>query len=603
MGKPGTKMARMQEGLTASSDRVASGYNEGMLEAFSNVLNFKSEPEDSYRTLVSIEHRKRFGQFFTPPAIARLMGEWIAAINPRSVLDPAVGPGIFPRTLNGLSFDSHITVMDIDPVALGASRLALGEFPGITYLQQDFLTWTNEQLFDAVIANPPYLRHHDVSYPFDIFDYVGKKNYVHVSRLSNIYVLFILEICRRLRKGGRAAVIVPGEWVNANFGDLLKNFLLSRGLLQTLIYFSHVSTQFEDALTTASVLLLENPVNDEPTDSVRTIFISEGYHVEGVMSALQSDEASDSQFISQTFTPERLLRERKWNHLLSHGHRQTPKGFIQLSAIADTRRGIATGCNSFFHLRLSTIKDSHLTLDNLIRCVGKATDIKSLIFHEQDFQELVDSDARCYLLNLESGLSEFEAEYIKKGELEKLPQRYLCAVHKPEWYSMERRPASAIWACVFGREGLRFVYNPDRIANLTTFHCIYPKLDSPKLAAALTACLNSRIVQNFARRQLRVYGGGLLKVEPRDLLDIEVPDLRSVSENLLEELAEHLRELDAAIRRGKGTETLIERLDLSVKRAADEAGSKFQAASEGGQFQLEVFPLLALHRRHAETDA
>lgn len=40
-------------------------------------------------------HRKQYGQFFTPPPIAELMMNWILVANPRAILDPAAGPGIF----------------------------------------------------------------------------------------------------------------------------------------------------------------------------------------------------------------------------------------------------------------------------------------------------------------------------------------------------------------------------------------------------------------------------------------------------------------------------------------------------------------------------
>ena len=56
-------------------------------------------------------------------------------------------------------------------------------------------------------------------------------------------------------------------------------------------------------------------------------------------------------------------------------------------------------------------------------------------------------------------------------------------------------------------------------------------------AAALAACLNSAEVQSSALQQSRVYGGGLRKVEPRDLLAIQVPDLRLASSETIKRLA------------------------------------------------------------------
>jgi adenine-specific DNA-methyltransferase len=469
-----------------------------------------------------------------------------------------------------------LTCVDLDGVAVSVARASLRECDNVTFLEQDFLTWGDERLFDAAIANPPYLRHHDLHYPFDIFHFVGNKNHVRFSRLSNIYVLFIVEICRRLRAGGRAAVIVPGEWVNANFGDSLKVWLINRGVLHTLMYFSHASSQFEDALTTASVLLLEKPAENQGRDCVRTIFVHDGCPLDEIRRALADEDVASGNVVVQQFSPGQLLDEKKWNHLLSHGLTETLPGFVPLSELADTRRGIATGCNSFFHLSPGEAANLGLRPQNLTPCIGRALDIVGTIFGQRDFDELARRDGRAYLFDMRTDPDAAERSYIAKGESDKIHERYLCAARKGKWYAMERRPPSAIWAAVFGRAGLRFIHNAAGVANLTTFHCVYPNSEALYFAPALTACLNSRLVQDRARRQRRVYGGGLLKVEPKDLLDIEVPDLRKVDAERLRELATSLIQLDSAIRAEDNLEPAYERLDIVVENAALEAGESHQ---------------------------
>jgi adenine-specific DNA-methyltransferase len=564
-------LSRLNDSLAAESNSQNSDNIETLFDSYCQELRKVSEPEEAFRLAIPLEHRKRFGQFFTPLPIAHLMAEWIQAVNPRTILDPAVGPGIFPRVLSKLCPDAQMTCMDLDRLALNAAQASLSQHGNTIFIEQDFLIWQDEGMFDAAIANPPYLRHHDLHYAFDIFYFVGKKNHVLLSRLSNIYVLFILEICRKLRAGGRAAVIVPGEWVNANFGDNLKLWLISRGLLHTLMYFSHVSSQFEDALTTASILLLERPCENKGRDSVRTIFVQDDCPLDQIRCALAGQPIDDSNIVAQRFSPERLLDEKKWNHLLRHGHTETLRGFVPLSELADTRRGIATGCNSFFHLSPSAANGLRLRSRNLTPCIGRALDVAGTIFSQEDFDELVARDGRGYLFDMQTEPDEAEGSYIAKGESDKLHERYLCAARKGKWYAMERRPPSAIWAAVFGRVGLRFIYNAASIANLTTFHCIYPKLDMAHFAAALTACLNSRLVQDRARRQHRVYGGGLLKVEPKDLLDVEIPDLRKVASQTLHELELLLTRLNTAVRTDTNVEQVYDALDSRVEDAAQEA--------------------------------
>jgi len=79
------------------------------------------------------------------------------------------------------------------------------------------------------------------------------------------------------------------------------------------------------------------------------------------------------------------------------------------------------------------------------------------------------------------------------------------------------------------------------------------------------------LVQQLAQRQHRVYGGGLLKMEPKDLLDIEVPDLRKVSAKTLRELAGLLKELDRVVRAKHDSADVQGWLDAVVEAAAEEA--------------------------------
>jgi adenine-specific DNA-methyltransferase len=583
MGKPGSKSARLSQSVLLAENDL-----ENLADRFAKEMNSGLEPEHAYCVSVPLEHRKRFGQFFTPLPVASLMADWILEIRPSRVLDPATGPGIFPRLLLDKSPGTVVTCIDLDEAACKAAKFALKGHPEITVLQDDFLTWSDESLFDAVIANPPYLRHHDLMYPYDIFALVGRKNHTRLSRLSNVYVLFILEICRRLSAGGRAAIIVPGEWVNANFGDTLKLWLISRGLLHTLIYFSHASSQFEDALTTASVLLLERPNVGTGRNVIRTIFVHEGCALETVPHILKGRPPADPNVVVQHLSPEQLLREKKWDHLLSHGDTETLPGFVPMADLAETRRGIATGSNSFFHLTPSMVKALRIRPENLIPCIGRAADVPGAIFREDDFERLRASDSRTYLFDLRTEPNEWETEYIRKGESEGLHERYLCAARNGNWYDMEARPPSAIWAAVFGREGLRFIFNSGGVSNLTTFHCVYPKNQSTAFAAALTACLNSRLVQGRARRQHRVYGGGLLKVEPRDLLDIEVPDLRRVGIQTQKGLSALLDDLDTAIRTDIRIEAVHDSLDAKVREATKEAALAQQQSLDAAGIDLPV---------------
>jgi adenine-specific DNA-methyltransferase len=561
MGRAGAKLARLGAALDSESAQRSSGAD---LVAAVQACAFDRprDPESVYRDLVPAARRKRLGQYFTPLPVAELMLRWIAEIRPRTVLDPAVGPGIFPRLLCAACPQAEVTAVDVDPVALAAARGVLGDGSRVRLVEHDFLTWPNARSFDAVIANPPYLRHHDMAYDFDVFAAVGARNGLALSRLTNLYVLFILEICRRLRSGGRAAIVVPGEWVNANFGAPLKQWLLERGWLHTLVYYSHAASVFADALTTASVLLIAK--NVRAPRRIRTLYVSESVATPALETALAGGGGAPAGVVLRYFAPAELLAHDKWNDALAHGAQARPTGFVPLGALATTRRGIATGANRFFHLRPSEAQRLGLRAASVRPCVGRAADVRSCAYTEADYRALAARDARCLLLDVRGRPDARERAYLAAGERDGVAARYLCAARQPRWYRMERRPPAPIWAGVFARGGVRFSWNVDGIANLTAFHCIYPHERDPLFAAALTACLNSSVVQAQARRHLRVYGAGLSKMEPRDLLQIAVPDLRQRSPRSWRRLRDALMALDRARRAGAGVEQACARLDAEV---------------------------------------
>lgn len=528
-------------------------------------------PEESYVASVPEEHRKRFGQFFTPQHVAALMQSWVVASRPSEVLDPATGTGLFVRELLDQTDGCRMTAVEVDPLALSAARCAIGQNSRVRFVLADFLTWNSPKRFDGAVANPPYLKHHNFHYGGDIFEEVGRRNGIRISRLANIYVLFILEICRRLKEGGRAAIIVPGEWVNANFGGALKRYLLGNGLLRVLVYFSHHAEVFPGALTTASVLLIEKPDAPRPIDTVLCAYVTKDVCPTALIPLLKGQVSTAPDVVSQVLPAKVLLAASKWDYLLKRPVREDTKGHVPLGQFAETRRGIATGANKYFHVSARTAAANCLRPERLRNCIGRALDAPGFIFRDADFAGLVARGRRTCLLDLYPPLTSHEERYVANGEAENLPKRYLLASRDP-WFTMERRVPSPIWAAVFGRKSLRFLWNAANVHNLTAFHCIYPQSCDPLFVKALTAVLNSRKVQEASKRHRRVYGGGLSKFEPRDLLDIQVPDLRVIRSSTLRSLSDMLDHIDASLRnKGAVSDDEWDRLDGLVDTASEEA--------------------------------
>src|SRR5919199_1812792 len=71
--------------------------------------------EKVYSESVSLEHRKKFAQFFTPFPVAQFMAKWILGNEKlETVLDPAFGLGVFARAIRQTNQICSIKGFDID---------------------------------------------------------------------------------------------------------------------------------------------------------------------------------------------------------------------------------------------------------------------------------------------------------------------------------------------------------------------------------------------------------------------------------------------------------------------------------------------------------
>jgi adenine-specific DNA-methyltransferase len=520
-------------------------------------------PEARFDASVDADHRRRYAQFFTPAAVAALMADMLRPAPGARLLDPACGPGMLIDHVAQRCPGASFTAIDIDTIAVECLRVSRRAEFTADVLAGDFLSWDSTAVFDGIIANPPYLKYQQFSCAAEVYERLGAVVGEEVSKFSNLYMLFLLEAYRRLAPGGRLVFLVPGEWANANFGEPFKRFLSREGCLRTLIYFAHSKELFDDVMTTASVLELVKPGPAAVREwTFRSLYVRDDAGADAVRAALDGGGSSAHVRVA-TLDMARLAREKKWDYLLRHPealHERTP-GWRRLGEWCGTRRGIATGANEFFHLRPSRAQALGLQSTHLLRCVGGARHARGAVFHTDDYAALHAADQPCLLWAVSTSPTPDELAYVREGDEQGLPQRYLLSKRKP-WYSMEKVNAAPIWIGVFGRGGLRVIRNRSGVAHLTTYHGLTPHDADPVLADALAVLLQSSIAVRAIERTRRVFGAGLEKVEPADLLDIELPDLPAAPRARVVRLAQCLPDLDAQWReQGAPTAALLREIN------------------------------------------
>lgn len=493
--------------------------------------NLPLSPEAHCIASNSLKLRKKLGQFFTPIAYANIMADWIAAVSPQSVLDPAIGTGVLIDVCQQRKIGHQFTGYDVDSTALG---LAQGRLAVTELRHHDFLSSDYSEQFDAIIANPPYIMHRAYDLDPHIADFIESRAGQKLSGQSNLYIYFVIKICEQLTEGGRAAILIPAEWMSANYGQPLKAYLLDQGLLYGLVTMDLAGPAFADNMATASILLIER--GKARSKVVESVYVPKG------TSLTSLDKLKQNPAVIRRSLPSNELRlHKKWDILLGGSARPQAKKAIKLGELVTTKRGIATGANRFFLLGRGAAERLGLDIARMDRCVGKTAQATDIRFTDVDFDRAARAGQTCFLFNPKGNCTPAEASYIQRGEIIGIPLKHGPRTKKI-WYAAEAREPAPIWASVFGRGRMRFIHNAAGVKTLTCFHGLYPKDLDIMQTRALVALLNSGAMQVSVAAHVRRFASGLMKLEPRDILDIPVPDIRLVHEETVTKLATWLDE-------------------------------------------------------------
>lgn len=479
--------------------------------------------------------RNRMGQFATPPELAldilsraRTLMDGIGEVR---FLDPALGTGSFYAALLQVFSKARVRSAvgyEIDPY-YGKPAAKLWRNTLLDVQLKDY-TRANPpadlEKPNLLICNPPYVRHHHIATKEKqrlrnrLQDWAG----IEVNGLAGLYCYFLGLSHRWMAKGALAAWLVPSEFMDVKYGIPVKEYLLDRVTLLHIHRFDPSDVQFRDALVSSSVVWLTN--NKPPPDhEVRMTY-------GGTLQRPRMD---------RMVPIETLRRDAKWTQ---YPAKETCRdsGTPVLSEYFTIKRGLATGNNRFFILSANDIAERGLPWEAFRPILPGprylpedevATDrVGNPVLERQLFLldcRLPDSEIYDSYPSLWSYLEEGKANGVSDG--------YLCR-HRSPWYSQEHRPASPFLCTYIGRQNkerpFRFILNHSNATAHNVYLMLYPTgiLDLAMskdhlLKRAVWECLNG-IPRSALIGEGRVYGGGLYKIEPRELGRVGVPALEEL---------------------------------------------------------------------------
>lgn len=484
--------------------------------------------------------RNVMGQFATPPALAKEIAMFakknIATRSKVRFLDPAIGTGSFFSALLSTFPSGRIDQAlgyEID-AHYGRPAKKMWAKTQLDYQLADFTCQTppeEREKYNLVICNPPYVRHHHLN---DQKNHLQEKALaaanMKLSGLSGLYCYFIALAHPWMKKNGTAIWLLPSEFMDVNYGGPVKEYLLNNVTLLQIHRFNPKDVQFDDALVSSVVVLFKNA---KPDANHRVKFTFSG----------SLECPLHEKFVESSA----LAIEKKWTRFPLSETRfktHTPK----LSDFFEVKRGIATGDNKFFVMPREQIEIRGLPIEQF-RAILPSPRYLDTTKIDADKNGLPDLEQQLFVLDCKLPMDEIKCTYpalyayLKKGVSAGVAERYLCKNRKV-WYSQEVRSASKFYCTYIGRTDLdnknpfRFILNHSKAIVSNSYLILYLKPQfacqiekAPELDEQLHRALNNITVKSLLDEG-RVYGGGMHKLEPRELANVSASEVARLLQHI-----------------------------------------------------------------------
>ena len=206
------------------------------------------------------------GGYYTPQAITEFICKWIINKNTKNILEPSCGDGNFLKAIVERQEKLNLN-LDITGVELCLDEAKKAMRYGTNVECQDFFAFyrdkvTGKSNYDAIVGNPPFIRYQDFDEKSrDIAFFYMKENGFHPTKLTNIWLPFLILSCLALSENGRLGMVIPAELFQVNYAGETREFLARYFDRLTLITFQKLV--FEEIQQEVILLLGEKKSEDK----------------------------------------------------------------------------------------------------------------------------------------------------------------------------------------------------------------------------------------------------------------------------------------------------------------------------------------------------
>lgn len=517
--------------------------------------------------------RKQRGAFFTPYEIADFTAGWALADRADSrVLDPTSGEGVFllaaARHLRRAGADAsglkdQMFGVDIHAGSLQETGALLArDDAAATLIESDFFAQpTPAQLggqvpwVDAVIGNPPFVRyqeHRGETRRRSLAAALAQG--VRLTGLASSWAALLVHACAFLKPEGRVAMVLPAELLTVGYAEPIRRWLGERFAAVHLVLFEEL--QFADAAE--QVVLL----------------VARGSGGCGALALHQVRDAAELT-TKHVFDAEPVAfgrPEDKWTDLLLPLQRRslfrsvTDRAFHRLDTYGTPELGTVTGANNFFTLNDATRAEYNLGQGHLRRIVPPgARHIPGTRFTEGHWQQLRADGQRVWLLCPAANARRRDglARYLAEGERRLVNEAYKCQIRGEQWWRPPVVRPPDLFFTYMSHITPRLVANETDATIVNSLHGVSLNGEAPEITRdALPILALNSVTMLGAELFGRSYGGGILKMEPREAASLPIPDPATLAKAWSVLQAQQSR-LDQLIRNGCW-ETALTEIDRAL---------------------------------------
>ncbi len=480
--------------------------------------------------LKTARERNKWGQFATPPALSLEIAKYAwSKLRRRDgkfrFLDPAVGTGSFFAAFRQTFPANRIdlaTGIELDS-AFAKAAASIWRPHGLRVIQGDFTKQAFGAKYNVILTNPPYVRHHHITSEDKqrLGDLTYEATGLKLSGLAGLYCYFMLIAHEWLAENGLAVWLIPSEFMDVNYGDTVKRYLTEQVSLIHVHRFCPSDVQFDDALVSSAVVVF---AKRKPSQGQSAIFSFGG----------QLANPAESFRV-----PLEVLKEtKKWSVINRGNGNGRKKPGVVLGDLFAVKRGIATGNNAFFIVPRERLRQMGIPLACVKPILPSPRFLcEEIIEQDEDGWPLIEKslalvDCRLSEEQIQRKWSRFW-DYLEDGMRREVHSGYLTSRRSP-WYSQEQRDPAPFLCTYMGRSRerpFRFIWNKSTATAANVYLLLYPRgFVAKKLkqrAARVFEALRSISPQDFFSEG-RVYGGGLHKMEPAELMRLPADGLMEI---------------------------------------------------------------------------